>query len=428
MIGTARKNGKTAFAAILALYGLIVEGEGAEVYSCAADRDQAKLVFSAARRMVEMDTRLSEACKLYRDAIEHTSSGGIYRALSSEAFTKEGLSPSTVIFDELHALPNRELYDVMSLAMGARVDPLMVVVTTAGVRVDRFGQDTVCHQMYNLGKRIATGEVDDPTLYMAWWEPKDPGAAPDDRRAWQQANPSLGIVLDPADMASALPPATPENEYLTKRQNRWVAASKSWLPHGAWEACAEPKDVAATDEVVLGWDGSWSNDSTALVGIRVSDLYLFVIRLWERPLDAASWVVPSGEVEQALIDAMARYNVREVACDPAYWREQMAHWVDIGIPAIEWPTGSVQRMVPACRQFYTSVVERRLTHDGDARLTRHVGNAVVKEDQQGARIVKQARGQKIDLAVASVIALDRALVYEPAPAVSIYETRGIIHV
>ena len=94
--------------------------------------------------------------------------------------------------------------------------------------------------------------------------------------------------------------------------------------------------------------------------------------------------------------------------DPHYWREQLVRWEDLGLPVVEWPTNVVSRMVPACREFHTAVVEQRLTHDADPSLARHIANATVKEDQAGTRIVKRNRGQKIDLAVASVIAYDRA--------------------
>lgn len=415
MVGTARKNGKTGFASILALYGLMCEADGAEVYSCAADRDQAKLVFGAARRIVEMDAELSASCRLYRDAIEYPAGGSVYRVLSSEAYTKEGLSPSMVVYDELHAAPDRALYDVMSLAMGARRDPLMVIVTTAGVRVDRWGQPTIAAQLYELGRRIARGEMDDPTYYMAWWEPRHDQASPDTVPSWEEANPSLGVVLDAADMRSALPPATPEAEFRTKRLNQWVASSKTWLPHGSWDRCRDQDRQVSKDEpIILGFDGSWTNDSTALVACTITDPHLWVVASWERPIDAASWVVPSHEVEQALLDACATYTVREIACDPYYWREQLSRWDEMGLPVVEWPSNSLARIVPACREFHTAVVERRLTHDGDPRLDRHIHNTTVKEDRHGARIVKKQQGAKIDLAVAAVIAYDRAHAHRPA--------------
>ena len=229
------KNGKSGFASVLALYGLMAEVDGAEVYSAAADREQAKLVFAAAKRMVEMDSELNSACKVYKDAIEYVAGGSVYKAISSEAYTKEGLSPSMVVADELHAWPDRDLFDVLSLAMGARKEPLMLIVTTAGTRADRFGQPTICHQLYELGKRVASKEIDDPSFYMAWWEPHKENARFDDVKAWEEANPSLGVILDPRDMKTSLPPVTPEAEFFTKRLNRFTASSRSWLPAGSWE-------------------------------------------------------------------------------------------------------------------------------------------------------------------------------------------------
>lgn len=414
MLGVARKNGKTALLAVLALYGLLLEADGAEVFSCAAEREQAKLVFNAAKRMVEMEPELSAILKVYRDAIEFPETGSVYKALSAEAFTKEGLSPTFVAFDELHALPDRSLYDVMSLAMGARRDPLMVIVTTAGVMVDRFGQPTVCNQLYEYGKRVASREIEDKTFGMSWYQPDNLEADPADHKARLQANPSLGVVLDPDDLDSALPPATPENEYRTKRLNCWVTGAQSWLPFGVWPKCAKPeRKVSQTEEVVLAFDGSWTNDSTALVGCTVEGKHIFKVRAWERPPEAQAWVVPEGEVQEAVRKALADYNVVELVCDPSYWRKQMQDWADdLDAPVVEFPPHMVSLMTPATREFYTAAIQGNLSHDGDPGLARHIGNAVIKEDMRGARIVKQAQGLKIDLAVAAVMAHSRALTFD----------------
>lgn len=124
LIGLARKNGKSALGSGIALHGLLMGPRGGEVYSCAADRDQARIVFGSAKSMVESSPELSEATKVYRDAIEVPSTGSVYRVLSAEAFTKEGLSPTLVIYDELHAAPTSELWNVMTLAQAARYDAL----------------------------------------------------------------------------------------------------------------------------------------------------------------------------------------------------------------------------------------------------------------------------------------------------------------
>jgi phage terminase large subunit-like protein len=170
LVGMARKNGKSALSSGIALWGLFLGENGGEVYSCAADKDQAKIVFNDAKKMIEAEPDLMEQVNLYRDVIEVPATGSIYRALSSEAFTKEGLSPSLVIYDELHAAPNRELYDVMQLGMAARRSPLLLAITTAGVKSDNTGQDSIAYNLYQYGQKVARGEVLDPTFFMSWWE------------------------------------------------------------------------------------------------------------------------------------------------------------------------------------------------------------------------------------------------------------------
>jgi phage terminase large subunit-like protein len=191
LIGIARKNGKSALGAGLALYSLVMGSDGSEVYSCAGDREQARIVFGTAKRMVELEPELAGLCKLYRDAIEIPQTGSVYRVLSAEAYTKEGLNPTAVYFDEVHVQPNREFWDVMSLAMGARPEPIMVGITTAGVRFDSSGADSLCYGLYEHGQRVVSGEVQDPSFFFAWWEPRDPTADYRDPETWQEANPGL---------------------------------------------------------------------------------------------------------------------------------------------------------------------------------------------------------------------------------------------
>jgi phage terminase large subunit-like protein len=144
LVGMPRKNGKSALGSVLGLYSLVLGPKGAEVYSVAAEKEQARIVFADAKRTVEASPELSAITKLYRDAIELPKFNSVYRVLSAESVTKEGLSPTTVIFDELHAQPDRELFDVFSLAMGARGKlSTMIAITTAGVRSDRSGRDSI---------------------------------------------------------------------------------------------------------------------------------------------------------------------------------------------------------------------------------------------------------------------------------------------
>ena len=419
LIGVPRKNGKSAIGSVMALHGLFAGPMGAEVYACAADKDQARIVFNDAKKMIEADPRLSAGAKIFRDAVEVTSTQSVFRVLSSEAFTKEGLSPTMVVYDELHAAPNRELWDVMNLGSGARVDPLVVAITTAGVRTDVSGGDSICYSLYEHGQQVASGEVVDPSFMFAWWEPADPEASHRSPDTWGEANPGFGDLIDPEDFQDKLL-RTPESEFRIKRCNQWVQVSDGWFPAGVFENRARPTVVASGDRVVVAVDGSWNGDSTAVVGCTVEpEPHLFVIGLWEKPRDADNrWHVPQADVEQCIRDACKKYDVPEVVFDPYRWQRTMEALQDEGLPVSEFPQ-SPARMVPACSAFYDAVLTDGMTQDGHAGLERHMRNARVKRDRLGPRIVKEARGSSrvIDLAAASVMGFSRAVFYrETVPA------------
>lgn len=419
LVGLARKNGKSALGSGIGLYSLLMGPRGGEVYSCAADRDQARIVFGSARQMVEQSPELAAQTKLYRDAIEVPSTGSIYRVLSAEAFTKEGLSPTAVIYDELHAAPSDELWNVMTLAQAARRDALTLGITTAGVRSDQTGQDSTCYRLYQYGQKVASGEVDDPSFFMAWWKSAD-DADHRDPKMWLPANPGFGDLQDPEDFDSSVK-RTPENEFRTKRMNLWVSAQTAWLPSGSWEKLPDAEPPADDVECVLGFDGSFSGDSTALVGVTVEETpRIWLVRAWEKqPTDTDDWRVDIAEVEAVIAAECGRRRVLEVACDPFRWQRSMQELAAIGLPIVEYPSSSPSRMVPATAKFYDAVMSGGIQHDHDPTLTRHISNTVVKTDRLGPRITKEHRAspRKIDAAVAAVIAFDRATwVREQVPA------------
>lgn len=410
LIGLARKNGKSSLGAGLALYGLLCGEHGAEVYSCAGDREQARIVFGTARRMIELEPELQEVTKLYRDAIEVPDTGSVYRVLSAEAYTKEGLNPTFVVFDEVHVQPNRELWDVMSLASGARPEPLMVGITTAGVRYDTSGRDSLAFQLYEYGKQVASGEVEDPTFFLAWWEPANFEANHLEEATWREGNPGFGDLVSAEDF-EATAKTTPEAEFRIKRCNQWVTASEAWLPAGTWEACAESRSIPDGADVVLGFDGSYNNDCTALVAVEIAEKpHIDTVELWEAPLQQAEeWKVPILDVEQAIREACRRWQVREIACDPFRWARSYQILEGEGLPIVEFPQ-SPARMTPATQSFFEAVINHQLSHSGDERLARHIGNAVLKVDARGMRVQKENKhsSRRIDLAVAALMAFERA--------------------
>ena len=409
LIGLPRKNGKSELGSSFGIFGLMGSGEGAEVYSCAADKEQARIVFGVAKRMVEMDPGLSEVIKPYRDALEVVQTGSVYKVISSEAFTKEGLNPSVVLYDELHAAPTDELFNVMTLAQGARKNPLFIAITTAGVKSDQTGQDSICYRLYQHGQKVASGEEKDPTFFMAWWG-APAGADHTDPEVWKMANPGYGDFLDPEDFEAAVK-RVHENEFRTKRLNQWVDTVTAWLPAGAWDACRTDRDfVPGEFGVVLGFDGSASQDATALVAVTIdSDPMVKVLGLWERPPDDDNWRVPRGSVKDAIRQACHTYRVAEIAWDEWIWNDAAEEFTDEGLPVVIFPQ-NMTRMAPATQRFYEAVTTGRVSHDGDPRLARHIRNCQVKTDSRGSRLVKDSKNspRKIDAAIAMVMAFDRA--------------------
>jgi phage terminase large subunit-like protein len=416
LIGMPRKNGKSALSsAAIGLYSLIAEGiNGGEVIAVAAEKDQARIVFGEAKRMVE-NSELAELVTVYKDSIFVPSTNSVFKVVSAEAYSKEGLNPSRVIMDELHAHKNRELFDVFSLAMGNRGKiAQLVAITTAGVKSDSTGQDSIAYELYQYGQKVARGEIIDPAFFMAWWEaPQD-----SDHRIpemWRLANPGFDDIVSAEDFVSAVR-RTPEAEFRTKRLNQWVSSQVSWLPTGTWDEMTDLKELDPEAEYMVGFDGSFSGDTTVLVGCTIpkeDELpYVFLIKAWEKDdrIHDDSWRVEIQEVENMIADFCARYKVREVACDPFRWQRSMEVLADKGIPIVEYPSTSARRMVTSCAKFYDAVLDKKMAHDGNPLLARHLSNAVVKSDNLGVRIVKENRNssRRIDAAVAAIIAFDRA--------------------
>lgn len=417
LIGMPRKNGKSALSsAAIGLYSLIAEGiQGGEVIAVAAEKEQARIVFGEAKRMIE-SSELADMVTVYKDSLFVPETNSVFRVVSAEAYSKEGLNPSRVIMDELHAHKNRDLFDVFSLAMGNRGKiGQLVAITTAGVKSDMTGKDSIAYSLYQYGKKVAAGEIDDPAFFMAWWE------APADMdhksvEAWEIANPGFEDIVSKADFESAVR-RTPEAEFRTKRLNQWVSSAEAWLPAGAWLECEGETVITSDNKIILGVDGSFSGDSTVVVGCTVPDgdelPQVFLVKAWEKDLDhdGDDWRVDIADVEAVIVDFCATHpNVQEIVFDPFRWARTMQILDDAGFPVVEYPQ-SPSRMIKACQKFFDAVVDKQLVHDGNPTLSRHLDNAVLKQTPAGPHIKKDARNspRKIDAAVASIMAVDRAL-------------------
>lgn len=439
LIGLPRKNTKSTFGAGIAVFGLIADGEpGAEVYSCAGDRGQAKIVFGEAKKMVEADEELKALCKLYRDAIEVPGTGSVYRAISSDAALQEGLNPSLVIFDEVHVQPNRELWTVMTQGSSTRRQPLVVGITTAG-----HDEETLCYELYEYGKKVLSGEIDDPTFFFRWYEPKDPNCDYRDPKVWFEANPALAEGIQKLDDFEATVKSTPESEFRRYRLNQWVPTKVVWLPFGAWDACRNDSlKLDPSLPLYVAIDVGIKHDSSAVAAAqKQGDRTVVRAKVWENPYPPsdpkhAQWKLNIAEIEDYLRSLNDDFRVPagtvdgrpisgpEFSYDPHFFERSAQDLEGDGLNMVEFPQND-QRMVPVSQTFYDLSVSGAIAHDGDPALKRHVGNVVADARARGYRMSKTKRSKKIDAAIAAAIAIHRAQQPAPVTRQSVYRSRGL---
>lgn len=423
LLGLPRKTAKSLKGSAIALY-YMVEGNpldpsvlGREIYSIAGDRQQAKLVFGEARWQVLRNPWLERDLRVFRDAIERPATGSVYRVLSHDGKLAQGLNPFLTIADEAHVYPGShtdpttsELWEAMAQGGGARPESLLLAITTAG-----NNYESLLGRLYQYALRIVRGQVVDPTFGAAWWGAPD-GCDYRDERNWHIANPNLALGLaDIEEMRSAVR-TTPEAIFRRYRLNQFIhGGGISWMDMAAWSRQADPDWRPKRGErIVMAFDGSVTDDATALVGMSVDGRpTLFVLGMWRRPPHAPDdWQVPREEVEEAIDDAFEIYNVRIFQADTSYWLAEFHRWQErYGKRRVLDFTMSNARMVPAAQELYSGICDGQVWHNDDARLTEHVGNAVTHETPRGLTVKKDAKDskRKIDLAVAACMANDARL-------------------
>jgi len=423
VLGLPRKNGKSQLGAALALYHLIGDkhDKAPQVVSAAGDRAQARLVFDEARRMVEMSPALREVCKVFKNEIRCLHNKGVYRAVSADAGLQQGLNPSFVIFDELHVFKNSDLFNALTLGSAARRSPLTLVISTAG-----YDLDSPLGMLYRTGERTdgnilngvpQRGEEINPAFGMTWWGPsvadmQSDGWSHTDPLVWRKHNPAWSIMPNPDAEFKQAEAQTHESAFIRFRLNGWTTSASAFLPAGAWGALVnEGRTLEKGEHVVLGFDGAWKGDSTALVAVALEDFHIEILGIWEAPPNNPDWRTPAPEVEAAILDALEFFHVVELVADPYRFEQSLLMLQDEhGAPLMEFPTNALARMIPATGSFYQAVMDGQVTHDGDPTLARHLANAVLRETPKGAYVTKEykASTNHIDAAIAAIIGLERA--------------------
>ena len=450
-----KKNGKSELGAAIALNMLINDDEWkAEVYSCASDRQQAAIVFDVAVDMVRQSPALMKRVKIIPSTrrMIYQPTGSIYQVLSSEVATKHGLNVSACIFDELHTQPTRALYDVMTQGSGdARKQPLWFLLTTAGT--DR---NSICWEVHQKALDILEGRKIDPRFYPVLF------GLPDDadwtsEENWYRANPSLDhtITIDKVRDAFRKAQETPadENQFRQLRLNQWVKQSVRWMPMDKWDECGGVVDPYALEgrACYAGLDLSSTSDLTALVLVfpptAEDEPYIALPFFWlpEETLSLRvrrdhvpydQWakrgfiqttegnVVHYGFIERFICELGERYDIREIAHDRWNATMMVQTLEDDGFTMVPFGQG-FKDMSPPTKELMRLVLEHRLCHGGHPVLRWNMDNAFVRTDPAGnLKLDKEKSTEKVDGAVALVMALDRAMKNQGGD--SVYNHRGLI--
>lgn len=403
LVSIPRANAKTTLAAALAVADLFVGPASAEVLVVASDQRQANIALRIAKRMIEINPELADRAQIYADRIVVPHNDAQMIALPADPAALHGWDPSLLVVDELHVV-TEDVWQAVSSMTGKRPESLTLAISTPSTSPDCI--------MWRLVEHGRTG--DDPAFYLKEYAAPE-GCATDDVEAWKIANPALSCK-DPflaLDGMAAARRTLREPVFRQLRLGQWVTGSDAWLPWGLWDELKDAdRVVASRAKVVLGFDGSASGDSTALVACTVgSDPHVFVVGLWENPGDPR-WRVPRSEVDAAVDKAFDDFDVVELAADPWGWRSEIEAWADRHGEkrVVEWNTANAQRMAPATDRLYQGAVDQTFTHDGDPRLAAHVAHCVAKSTALGDLVSKDKRGspRKIDAAVAAIVAFDRA--------------------
>ncbi len=455
-IEVPKKQGKSELAAAVALYLLCADGEQrAEVYGCAADRQQAGIVFSVAADMVRLSPALTRRVKILESQkrLVYRPSNSVYQVLSAEAYSKHGFSVSGLIFDELHTQPNRKLFDVMTKGSGdARKQPLYFLITTAG-------DDThsVCYEQHKKAEAILEGNKHDATFYPVIY-----GAGTDEdwtnEAVWRKANPSLDVTVGIDKVRAACESAkqnpAEENSFRQLRLCQWVKQSVRWMNMQAWDVCGFPVDTVSLEGRVCygGLDLSSTNDITAFVLVfpPTDDEPFFVLPYFWLPEETVDWrvrrdsvpydvwartrllkttegnVVDYAFIEKFIDELGAKYNIREIAYD-RWGATQMSQNLErLGFTVVPFGQGFAS-MSPPTKELMRLTLSEKIAHGGNEILRWMMDNVFVRTDPAGnIKPDKERSAEKIDGIVGMVMALDRAIRCGNAAGESVYDHRGIL--
>lgn len=451
-----KKNGKSELAAAVALFLLYADNEpSAEVYGAAADRQQASIVFDVAKQMVEMSPALMKRSKILgaTKRIVNYGNAGYYQVLSAEVGGKHGFSVSGLVFDEIHAQPNRQLYDVLTKGSSdARQNPLHFIITTAGT--DRH---SIAYELHTKARDLLDDRRVDPSFYPVVYGLKDDEDWENEDN-WYRVNPSLGQTINIDRFRDAYLEAkqNPADEVTFKwlRLNMWVSSTVSWIPDAIFMKGAEEIDMDSLigRDCYAGLDLSSTEDITALalmfpprdedekyvllpffwipeetIPIRVRRASV-PYDIWARQgymFSTEGNVIHYGFIEKFINDLNEKYHIIDIAVDRWNATQMIQDLEGDGFTMVPFGQGFASMSGPT-KDFYRLLMEGQIIHGGNPVLRWMAGNAVIDTDPAGnIKVTKAKSKEKVDGIVASIMALDRCIRNQTEPKGSVYDERGL---
>ena len=446
----ARKNGKTALSAGIGLYMLFADGESRpEVYSAATVKDQARICFSDAVEIVKA-TDLKNYLTPYRNSIVYELKGGMMKPLSSDYGTHDGLNPSCGIIDEFHAHKDSGMFDVIKSAFGARKQPLMFIITTAG-----FNKAGACYAYRDNVIKILRGINEDDTLFGIIYT-MDANEEWDNPQMWIKSNPNLGVSLFPNYLEDQVNDAKNRPEavrnVMTKNVNLWVDAEKTWILDDAWMKCVgttEIEDLRGC-ECWGGLDLSNVSDITAFVLIfHENDKFQLLPFFWipeEKMLEKIRkeninydlWVkagfvkVTSGNVldyefvKADILQIVEIYDLQSSAYDRWNSSQTIIDLQNEGMECNPFGQGYGSMSAPS-KEFEKLVLSEKIEHFGNPVLRWMLSSTLIKTDPAGnIKPDKEKSVQKIDGIVASIMALGEWMTAQAEDDNDPYSKRGML--
>ena len=433
-IEVARKNGKSTVMAFIGVYVLVCDGEpGAEIYTAATKKDQAKIIFDEAKNMVNASPELRKLLDTYKNNISYDAELSKFEPLASDTDSLDGLNVHLGMIDELHAHKNGDVYDILDSAKGARTLPIIGAVTTAGKNPQCY-----CKQRHDYYVNILRGTIENEDIFI-FIASLDEGDDWTDETVWIKANPNLGVSVKIEDMRAMCETAknllSAQNEFKCKKLNMWVSSTVSWASMRDWKKCPQPitKKELLGKRCYIGGDLATRNDLASVVAeFPLDDKYYAVLhhsfmpedRIYEnsrrdnidyQALINAGYITPTpGAVVdfdyiEAYIKGMAaKYKVVEACFDPWNASQLMSHLAEDGMRVVEVRQGYRTLSEPT-KDLEGCILNHKIVHYDDPLLTWAVGNVVVQTDENAnVRPTKAKSGNKIDPAMALIIAHTRA--------------------